>query len=52
MINDDDLNKDTIKAGQLNNGHLMHNFVDDEGIKRQAFYSCVEVQKVPNEIIS
>lgn len=36
----------------MTNGHLMHSFVDDEGIKRQAFYSCTDFKKMPNSIAS
>lgn len=32
VINDDDLLKSTQKAGSAVNGHLMHSFLDDEGV--------------------
>jgi hypothetical protein len=50
VINDDDLSKDTLKAGQVNNGHFMHSFVDDEGMTRQAFYSCTEAADLPADL--
>lgn len=40
VVNDDDLDKATIAAGQKTNGHFLHSFQDDGGDARQAFYSC------------
>jgi hypothetical protein len=50
VVNDDELNKDTINAGSVTNGHLMHSFVDDEGDTRQAYYSCKAAETLPEEI--
>lgn len=50
VINDDETAKDTVRAGQLTNGHLMHSFIDDEGNTRQAFYSCTEASHLPENI--
>lgn len=52
VVNDDDLSKEAVKAASFVNGHLMHSFVDEEGMKRQAFYSCSEVQKLPDNVAS
>lgn len=50
VINDDDLSKTTQKAGSVVNGHLMHSFIDDEGVQRQAFYSCADASVLPDEV--
>jgi len=50
VINDDETAKDTVRAGQLTNGYLMHSFIDDEGNTRQAFYSCTEASHLPETI--
>lgn len=34
VINDDEVPKEAVQASSVNNGLLMHSFVDDEGITR------------------
>ena len=39
VVNDDELDKTTMDAGNKNNGHLLHAFRDKLGDMRQSFYS-------------
>ena len=39
LVNDDDLDKSTIEAAHVNNGHLLHAYKDNSGEQRQSFYS-------------
>ena len=34
VVNDDDLDKVTMDAGEKNNGHLLHSFTDKNGDQR------------------
>ena len=39
LVNDDELDKATMSAGAVNNGHMLHAFKDKNGELRQSFYS-------------
>ena len=39
VVNDDDLNRATVEAGEVNNGHLLHAIKDKNGELRQSFYA-------------
>ena len=45
---DEDLAKTVMEAGDMNNGHLLHQFKDIRGEMRQSFYS-LQAQELIND---
>lgn len=50
VVNDDDLDKSTMAAGSINNGHLLHAFRDSCGDQRQSFYSLQATESIPDQV--
>ena len=52
VVNDDDLDKATMEAGSVNNGHLLHAYKDKLGDARHSFYSKHAEETIPDEVKS
>ena len=52
VVNDDDLDKATMAAGSLNNGHLLHAGKERTGESRHSFYSKQVAETLPDEVKS
>ena len=52
VVNDDDLDKATMDAGLVNNGHLLHAYKDKTGDMRHSFYSKHAEETIPDEVKS
>lgn len=50
VVNDDVLDKATMGAGSMNNGHLLHQFRDKNEEIRQSFY-CIQAEEQMPEIL-
>lgn len=50
LVNDDDLDRATMAASSMTNGHLLHAFKDATNEQRQAFYSFNSREEVPDEV--
>ena len=50
VVNDDDLDRATMEAGNINNGHLLHTFKDNNNEMRQSFYSMQAEESLPDLI--
>ena len=52
VVNDDDLDKATMDAGGVNNGHLLHAYKDKSGDLRHSFYCKHAEETIPDEVKS
>ena len=50
MNTDEDLAKTIMEAGDLNNGHILHQFVDANGDQRQSFYYLQAQEQINDDI--
>lgn len=47
---DEDLAKSVMQAGDMNNGHLLHQFKDINGEMRQSFYSLQAKEQINDDL--
>ena len=47
---DEDLAKSVMDAGDINNGHILHQFTDANGDQRQSFYYLQAQENINDEI--
>jgi len=50
VINDDELDKQTLEAGQKTNGYFMRSYKDEQGDARQAFYRMEAEKTISKEL--
>ena len=50
VVNDDEMDKQTLDAGQKTNGYFMRSYKDEQGEPRQAFYRSEADEQIPKDL--